>query len=124
MDEIKTFETKEFEKVFSDIQNLSPKDKEVYLKENPLSFDVIDKELSRIEDIVLSEQLSGIAKYISFASIAKKYFGKSRNWLYQRINGNIVNGKPAAFTEEEKQKLKKALEDIAAEINATVVRLV
>lgn len=123
MNEIKEFETKEFEKVFSDIQNLSPKDKEVYLKENPLSFDVIDKELSRIENIVLSEQLSGIAKYISFASIAKEYFGKSRNWLYQRINGNMVNGKPAAFTEEEKQKLKQALEDIAAEINATVVRL-
>lgn len=124
MNEIKTFETKEFEKVFSDIQNLSPKDKEVYLKENPLSFDVIDKELSRIENIVLSEQLSSIAKYISFASIAKEYFGKSRNWLYQRINGNIVNGKPAAFTEEEKLKLKQALKDIAAEINATIVRLV
>ena len=124
MNEIKTFETKEFEKVFSDIQNLSPKDKEVYLKENPLSFDVIDKELSRIENIVLSEQLSSIAKYISFASIAKEYFGKSRNWLYPRINGNIVNGKPAAFTEEEKLKLKQALKDIAAEINATIVRLV
>ncbi len=57
MNEIKTFETKEFEKVFSDIQNLSQKDKEVYLKENPLNFDVIDKELSRIENIILSEQL-------------------------------------------------------------------
>ena len=52
MNEIKTFE-----KVFSDIQNLSQKDKEVYLKENPLNFDVIDKELSRIENIILSEQL-------------------------------------------------------------------
>ena len=43
MDEIKTFETKEFEKVFSDIQNLSPKDKEVYLKENPLNGTIFKK---------------------------------------------------------------------------------
>lgn len=33
--------------------------------------------------------------------IAEHYFGKSRQWLYQRINGNIVNGKPADFTPDE-----------------------
>ena len=37
----------------------------------------------------------------------------TKEWLYQRINGNVVNGKPAQFTEEEKKTLNFALKDIA-----------
>ncbi|MFK2309765.1 DUF5053 domain-containing protein [Bacteroides fragilis] len=37
---------------------------------------------------------------------------KDRSWLAQRINGNIVNGKPCAFTESELEILKFALNDI------------
>lgn len=48
--------------------------------------------------------------------IAKNYFGKSRSWLCQRINGLAVNGKEARFTESEKATLDLALKDIAGSL--------
>ena len=42
-----------------------------------------------------------MAKALSLSYIAQKYFGKSRAWLMQKVNGNTVNGKTAAFTERK-----------------------
>lgn len=50
--------------------------------------------------------------------IAQRYFGKTRQWLYQRLNGNIVNGKPAQFTKEEIKILNEALQDIGRKISS------
>ena len=61
------------------------------------------------EEINSRLQLNGIENYLSLSRIAEEYFGKSRSWLYQRINGLIVNGKPAQFTPEERKKLADAL---------------
>lgn len=58
-------------------------------------------------------QLDGIENYLSLSRIAEDYFGKSRSWLYQRINGLLVNGKPAQFTPEEQKKFADALLDIS-----------
>ena len=33
--------------------------------------------------------------------------------LYQRLNGNLVNGKPARFTPDELQTFNNALQDIS-----------
>ena len=51
---------------------------------------------------------------------AKEYFGKDRAWLHQRINGSTVNGKKAAFTEEEKKIFIQALNDISARISDSI----
>ena len=67
----------------------------------------------RARDIIVKNQIRDILPIISLSFIAKEYFGKTKEWLYQRINGNIVNGKPAQFTEEEKKTLNFALKDIA-----------
>ena len=48
--------------------------------------------------------------------IAERFFGKSRFWISQKINHNITNGKPADFTEKERETLKNALETIAFEL--------
>lgn len=64
-------------------------------------------------DAVLRDKLGEISKVISLSYIAKKYFGKSRNWLYQRLNGYLVNGKPARFTDEERKKFVTAINDIS-----------
>lgn len=53
--------------------------------------------IERAEEAILRDKLGELPEAISFSYIAKKYFGKSRNWLYQRINGNIVNGKRLAL---------------------------
>lgn len=63
-------------------------------------------------EIVLREQLRDVIPAVSLAYIAKTYFSKTRQWLYQRINGTSVNGKPARFTPEEVEILNHALKDI------------
>ncbi|MFT3946878.1 MAG: DUF5053 domain-containing protein [Agriterribacter sp.] len=73
------------------------------------------KRIDRMETIInIREQLAGVADIISLSSIAQNYFGKTRGWLYQRINGNIVNGKPSKFTDAELDTLAKALNEISA----------
>ena len=75
-----------------------------------LGLQAVDNRVSEIEE---SFELGEIADMASMSYIAKKYFNKSRTWLYQRINGNIVNGRPARFTKEEKETFAKALEDMS-----------
>ena len=74
-------------------------------------------------EALLRDKLGELSEAISFSYIAKKYFGKSRNWLYQRINGYKVNGKPAQFTEEEYATFTEALKDISKMINQTSLNL-
>ncbi len=57
----------------------------------------------------------------SLAYIAKNYFKKTRQWLYQRINGTMVNGKPAQFTKEELELLNFALKDMGRKLISTVI---
>ena len=66
-------------------------------------------------------QLGEIAKILSLSYIAKNYFNKSRQWLNQRINGGIVNGKPAKFTDEQLLIFNNALRDISHKIGSVHV---
>lgn len=51
--------------------------------------------------------------------IVGKFLGKNRHWLYQRINGSLVNGKTVLLIDEEKQKLVVALKDLGLTMNRT-----
>lgn len=75
------------------------------------------------EEAEMKLLLSGVDNYLSLSQIAQDYFGKSRSWLYQRINGAIVNGKPAQFTQEEQQRFSNALLDISNRIKDTALKL-
>lgn len=59
---------------------------------------------------------SEIFQALNASYIASRFFGKSRYWISQRLNKNIVNGKEAQFTPEEYKKLKSAIETIADEL--------
>jgi hypothetical protein len=50
--------------------------------------------------------------------IAEKYFSKSRQWLYQKINGNMKNGKPASFSPAEKAMFNRAIKEISNDIGS------
>ena len=76
-----------------------------------------------IEDTNMKIKLANISQILSLSYIATKYFKKTRTWIYQRVNGSVVNGKPARFTEEEISTLKYALQDINKEIGSTVLTL-
>lgn len=76
-----------------------------------------------IKEIEIKIKLMEVSEIISLSYIAKKYFRKSRHWLYQKINGNIVNGKPAKFNEEEINTLNFALKDISKKIGSIAISL-
>ena len=62
------------------------------------------------------KMMASVLPFISVSALAKTYFGKSASWFYQRLNGNVVHGKPVSFTEEELAKLSRALNDVAAQL--------
>lgn len=70
-------------------------------------------------DINIKEKLKNIQDIISLSYIAQTYFKKDRTWLYQRINNTPINGKPAAFTDEELKIFSDALKDIGSKISET-----
>lgn len=69
--------------------------------------------IDRAEEVLLIAQLGDLASALSLSYIAKKYFNRSKSWLYQRLNGYKVNGKPAQFTPAERKLLADALLDIS-----------
>lgn len=81
-----------------------------------------NRSLDRVERAVhehlLREQLGPLAEALNMSYIARTYFGKSRSWLCQRLNGNTVHGRTAALTDDEKQTLNNALKDIQRQISA------
>lgn len=83
----------------------------------------IDHTGQLLKEINIAQEIEEISKYISLSRIAKDYFGKSKEWLYQRIKGYNVNGKPAQFTESERMKLSQVLADLSRKIQETSIRI-
>lgn len=89
----------------------------------------LDAELSQIEnsiesinkEITVREQINEIADLIPMAYIAKTYFGKSRAWLYQRINGYKVRGRVYTLNEKELEIFNRALKEIGNKIGSLSV---
>ena len=67
----------------------------------------------------ITDQFGDILLYIKWGNTTKDYFGFSRSWIYQRLNGYDGNGNPTKFTEDQKEILRNALRDIAAKLNRT-----
>lgn len=139
--------TSEMQAEFERFKNLkTPEEREAFKKEMQAKYNALTEEqkeiykqtsesglkatvdacndfIERAEETILRDKLGELPEAISFSYIAKKYFGKSRNWLYQRINGNIVNGKKACFTDNELQTFLNALKDVSDMINQTSLKL-
>lgn len=81
----------------------------------------LQENIEEINAVIVRRQLENILPFMSLAYIAKRYFGKSRQWLYQRINGSSVNGKTAGFTPEEIEILNDAFQDMGKMLMETRV---
>lgn len=81
----------------------------------------LDRKGEDIKELEVKVQLHAIADMINMSYIAKTYFGKSRQWLNHRVNGAVVNGKPAKFTADQVEKLNTALQDISKKIGSVSV---
>ena len=66
----------------------------------------------------MKQALADILLDISWARLSTRYFGRSRSWLHQKLDGRNSNGGEGDFTDEEKARLKDALNDLAARIAA------
>jgi hypothetical protein len=53
----------------------------------------------------------------------KQHFSKSRAWLMQKVNGNIVHGKRKTFTDSERETFRKALQDLSEKMSAVAMTL-
>jgi hypothetical protein len=76
-----------------------------------------------VEDAKIKLQLMPVTEIVSLSYISEKYFNRTRNWLYQKVNGNKINGKPARFTENEINTLNFAIQDISKKLGSTVISL-
>ena len=66
--------------------------------------------------LTIRKKLELLLPLINVAGFTRHYFGKSSSWFYQRMNGNIVHGKPVSFTDEELKRLQDAFQDYAQKL--------
>ena len=80
----------------------------------------MEEGLSRLEEEVadLRKQIGTEYDLLPLSYIAKHYFGKSKAWLFQRINGYRVRGKVYTLNDEQKAILNEAVQDIAKKIGS------
>ncbi len=57
-----------------------------------------------------------VLDFVKGSYIARRFFKRSRSWFFHRLNNNIVNGKPASFTDAELRTLRSALRTLSNEI--------
>ena len=74
-------------------------------------------------EMIFRAKLGDLPEALSFSYIAQKYFGKSRGWLMQKVNGNKVNGKTAGFTDDERRQFREALQDLSERMSAIAMTL-
>jgi hypothetical protein len=70
-------------------------------------------------EVSIRVKLEDILGVVSMAYIARTYFQKSKSWFSQKLNGNLKNGEPSSFTEDELKILSCALNEISVKIQAT-----
>ncbi|MFT4204200.1 MAG: DUF5053 domain-containing protein [Chitinophagaceae bacterium] len=83
--------------------------------------DSLDRKGAEIEQMAIKAQIAPAIDVINLSYIAKTYFSKSRQWLVNRVNGNLVNGKTAKFTKDELNTFNAALQDISKKIGSVSV---
>ena len=71
-------------------------------------------------DVNMREVLGTLAEALNMSYISREYFHKDKSWFAQRMNGNVVNGKVSAFTDEELDLFSSALEDIRNRLSETI----
>lgn len=71
----------------------------------------------------MKQTLSDILLDISWARLSTNYFGKSRSWLHQKLDGDNSNGATSGFSPCERVELRNALKDLANRINIAADRI-
>ena len=75
------------------------------------------------DEMIFRAKLGDLPEALSFSYIAQKYFGKSRGWLMQKVNGNKIRGKTVPFTDDERRQFREALQDLSKKMSAVAMIL-
>ena len=81
----------------------------------------VDDDLEALKAEKIRSAMGELGNAISFAYIAKHYFGKSQSWLTQRLNGSTVNGKTARFNKTELIQFQNAIHDLCRKLSSIVL---
>lgn len=99
-----------------------PEEKEAIRKHLDAELNAIGNRVDSLDkSITIREQMNEIIDLVPVSYIAKNYFGKSRAWLYQRINGYKVRGRVYSLNEKEVETFNRALKDISNKIGSLSV---
>ena len=74
-------------------------------------------ETSTITKTTMKQTLQDILLDISWAHLSMRYFGRSRSWLHQKLDGRNSNGGDGDFSEQEREQLRAALKDLSRRIS-------
>lgn len=95
------------------LQSLSPEDKKAFARAfQDGARQSMDEAQTIVKTVEIRQTLEKVLPFASMSYIAQRYFGKTRQWLYQRINGSVVNGRVANFTADELNTLSLALSEL------------
>ena len=101
---------------------IKPEEKEAIRKHLDAELNAIENRVDSLDkSITIREQMNEIIDLIPISYIAKNYFGKSRAWLYPRINGYRVRGRVYTLNDKEIETFNKALKDISNKIGSLSV---
>ncbi|MDR1983923.1 MAG: DUF5053 domain-containing protein, partial [Prevotellaceae bacterium] len=78
--------------------------------------EAINRADALINYVNVKRNLQEILNIMPISYISETYFKRSRSWLSQRLNGNLVNGLPVSLTPNELKILSDALNDISDKI--------
>lgn len=67
--------------------------------------------------------VSDILLSVKWAHISTHYFGKSRSWFSQKLNGYDGNNNASDFTEDEKELLRNSLYDLSERIRKCAAKI-
>ena len=84
------------------------------------TYKAVDDDLEALKAEKIRSAMGELGNAVSFAYIAKHYFGKSQSWLTQRLNGSKVNGKTARFNKSELIQFQNAIHDLGRKLSAIV----
>lgn len=127
LDELKRTESLQGEELDNALYAIRDKyttaeDKRIMTEYMDARFDEVERMMDELEEevdrITAKEELGDLYEILPLAHIAKKYFNRSRGWLYQRLNGYTVNGKVCSFSEEEKKTFNFAMREVGQRIGS------
>ncbi|GIZ15209.1 DUF5053 domain-containing protein [Capnocytophaga catalasegens] len=112
---VKTKTEAERKLIYLEISKLASENEEKFIDAMKFS---IDDTLQKTKELSVKVRLNEVLPILPLSYIAEHYFQKSKSWFYQRLNGNIVNGSPAQFTDEEIKTLNFALKDLSKKLGS------